>query len=441
MNEFCGATCDTDSLSTSPRYKCMNDKRKNLTLRLALILAAFSALGPFTVDMYLASLPQIMSFFETSATMIQASLTASLLGLGLGQLVMGPLSDKYGRRMPLLISMIIYIVASITCAFVPNIESFIVLRFIQGGAASAGLVISGAIARDKYSGVELTKFISMLTMISNVAPLVSPNAGSAVTSFSSWVGVFVFLGLLGLLLTGITTWGLVESLPVKHRVTGNFRAVMKTYNRLFRDRKFMGYALVNGILFAGVFAFVAGTPFIYQNIFKLPPHLFSILFAMNGLAIMMGSQVVKRVAGRLTERRIFRIGLLLSLISSTAILIAVLSMGSLWALFISTFSFAVSIGIIGPVSFTLAMGSHGQIAGSASAVLGTFKYALGAVVSPLVGIAGENSAIPFGIIIFTTSVLAIVSYIVFIKRGETLNDCHTTRKQIRNANGGLRNGN
>ncbi|WP_419874256.1 multidrug effflux MFS transporter [Candidatus Pristimantibacillus sp. PTI5] len=402
----------------------MDDKIKNHSLRLALILAAFSALGPFTVDMYLASLPQIMDFFGTNASMIQASLTASLLGLGLGQMVMGPLSDSYGRRTPLLISMILYIVSSLGCAFVPNIESFIVLRFIQGVAASAGLVISRAIARDRYSGVEMTKFIALLTMISNAAPLVSPNAGSAVTSYSSWVGVFVFLGLLGILLTGITTWGLEESLPIEHRVPSNFKALMRNYNRLFRDRTFMGYALVNGILFAGVFAFVAGTPFIYQNIFGVSPHLFSILFAMNGLAIMIGSQVVKRVAGRLTEQSIFRIGLSLSFVSTSAILITVLFNGSLSAIFVSTFLFAVSIGIIGPVSFTLAMEPHGQIAGSASAVLGTFQFALGAVTSPLVGIAGENSAIPFGIVIFTTSLLAIVSYIVLIRKVKTVRGRH-----------------
>ncbi|ULL14969.1 MFS transporter [Paenibacillus sp. H1-7] len=400
----------------------MDDKLKKLSLRLALILAAFSALGPFTVDMYLASLPQIMDYFGTNASMIQASLTASLLGLGLGQMVMGPLSDSYGRRTPLLISMILYIVTSIGCAFVPNIESFIVLRFIQGAAASAGLVISRAIARDRYSGVEMTKFISQLTMISSVAPLVSPNVGSAVTSFSSWDAVFVFLGILGILLTGITIWGLEESLPVQHRVPSNFRALMRNYHRLFRDRTFIGYALVNGILFAGVFAFVAGTPFIYQNMFGVSPQLFSILFAMNGLAIMIGSQVVKRVAGRLTERNIVRIGLSLSFLSASAILIAVLSKGSLSAIFVSTFLFAVSIGIIGPVSVTLAMESHGRIAGSASAVIGTFHYALGAVSAPLVGIAGENSAVPFGIVILTTSLLAIVSYIVLIRKVETVSN-------------------
>ncbi|RAP76326.1 multidrug effflux MFS transporter [Paenibacillus montanisoli] len=400
----------------------MKDKLIDHSLRLALILAAFSALGPFTVDMYLASLPQIMDDFGTNASWIQASLTASLLGLGLGQLIMGPLSDRYGRRKPLLIAMILYIVASVGCAIAQEIGFFIILRFIQGVAASAGLVISRAIARDRYSGVEMTKFISLLTTISNAAPLISPNAGSAVTSFSSWAGVFVFLGLLGMLLTAITKWGLNESLSQTHRVQGGFMIVTKNYKRLFRDRNFMGYALVNGLLFAGVFAFVAGTPFIYQNMFGVSPQLFSLLFAMNGLAIMAGSQIVTKATGRFSDHHILRVGLTLTFFSTLAILTAVLSKGSLTAIVLSTFLFAASIGIIGPVSVTLAMESHGQIAGSASAVLGTLQFALGAISSPLVGIAGENSAIPFGIVIFATSLIAIGSYMVLIRNGELVSE-------------------
>nr|WP_318153034.1 MFS transporter [Metabacillus arenae] len=180
---------------------------------------------------------------------MQASLTASLLGLSLGQLVAGPLSDVHGRRKPLLISMLFYFVISIACAFSPNISMFIVLRFIQGFVASAGLVISRAIVRDRYSGVEMVKFMALLTMISNVAPLISPTAGSAVTTFTSWIGVFIFLGFLGLILTGITTWGIKESLHAEQRVPSNFREVLRNYGSLLRDRSFMGYALVNGILF------------------------------------------------------------------------------------------------------------------------------------------------------------------------------------------------
>lgn len=344
---------------------------------------------------------------------------------------MGPLSDMYGRRPPLLTSMILYILSSIGCAFAPSIEWFICLRFIQGVAASAGLVISRAIVRDRFSGVEMTKFIALLTMISNVAPLISPTLGSAVMSYSSWGSVFLFLGALGIALTAITVGGLKESLPVLQRVPSNPRSLIKNYNSLFRERSFMGYALVNGILFAGVFAYVAGTPFIYQNMYGVSPQSFSILFALNGLAIIAGSQFVKLLAGRLTESRLFRIGLIIAFLSSAAILFVVLVHGALSAMFISIFLFAFSIGIIGPISFTLAMESQGHIAGSASAVLGSLQFALGAVTSPLVGIAGENSAIPFGMVIFSTSLLSIAAYLFLIQGRQRLSGGKTSSESHR----------
>ncbi|WHY99407.1 multidrug effflux MFS transporter [Peribacillus simplex] len=397
----------------------MDFKTSNNSFRTALLLAIFSALGPFTVDMYLSSLPQMMNDFNTTASFIQASLTASLLGLGLGQLVAGPLSDVHGRRKPLLISMLLYFIISIVCAFSPSIGIFIVLRFIQGFVASAGLVISRAIVRDRYSGVAMVKFMTLLTMISNVAPLISPTAGSAVTTFTSWIGVFIFLGFLGLFLTGISIWAIKESLPVEQRVPRNFRQILRNYDSLLRDRSFMGYALVNGILFSGVFAYVAGTPFIYQNMYGISPQLFSVLFALNGLGIILGSQLVKRLAGRMDEHRIFRIGLLLAFFTTAAILFVVLVHGPFVALFIAIFLFAAAIGMIGPVSFTLAMESQGHIAGSAAAILGSLQFALGAVTSPLVGIAGENSAVPFGITIFMTSILAVFSYVILVRRSST----------------------
>ncbi|MFJ6411870.1 Bcr/CflA family efflux MFS transporter [Terribacillus saccharophilus] len=212
----------------------MEYKKQNNYFRTALLLAVFSALGPFTVDMYLSSLPEMMNDFNTTASLIQASLTASLLGLGLGQLVAGPLSDVHGRRKPLLISMLLYFLVSIACAFAPNIGMFIVLRFFQGFVASAGLVISRAIVRDRYSGVEMVKFMALLTMISNVAPLISPTAGSAVTTFTSWIGVFIFLGILGLILTGIATWGIKESLYAEQRVPSNFKELLRNYSSLIR---------------------------------------------------------------------------------------------------------------------------------------------------------------------------------------------------------------
>lgn len=394
----------------------MNEKTNNRPILLALMLSAFTAVGPFTVDMYLSSLPQMMDYFGTNASLIQMSLTTGLLGLGVGQLVTGPLSDVFGRRKPLIISMLLYLLVSLACAFSPNVGIFIVLRFIQGFVASAGLVISRAIVRDRYSGIEMVKFTALLTMISNVAPLISPTAGSVVSTYTSWIGVFIFLGFLGIVLTVMTVCGIKESLPATRRVSGSFAEVLRNYGTLVRDRAFMGYALVNGILFSGVFAYAAGTPFIYQNMYGISPQLFSVLFALNGLSIILGSEFVKRLAGRIDEHHIFRIGLQLAFVMTAAILIVVLVHGPFILLFLSIFLFAASIGIISPVAFTLAMETQGHIAGSAAAILGTLQFALGAVTSPLVGMAGENSALPFGMTIFMTSILAVAAYLFLIKR-------------------------
>jgi MFS transporter, DHA1 family, multidrug resistance protein len=389
-------------------------------IRFALLLAVFCALGPFTVDMYLSSFPEIMSFFDTNASMVQASLTSALLGLSLGQIIIGPLSDVHGRRKPLLFSMILFFISSVGCAISPNVETFIVLRFIQGFTASAGLVIARAIIRDMYNGVELTKFFALLTTITSVTPLLSPLAGSAVISFTSWVGVFAFTGIVGIYLTIMTVWKVKETLPIENRVSSDFKELLKTYKTLLQDRKFIGYGLASGVLFGGCFAYISGSPFIYQNIYGVSPQMFSILFALNGISLMLGAQLVKRLAERTTPHKIFLIGLLTSFISSLAVLIVVLSHGPLAALVISLFLSNVALGIVGPISFTLAIESQGHIAGSASALLGILPFLLGSITSPLVGMAGEYSAVPLGVIIFATSLLAVFFNAALIKNGKTV---------------------
>lgn len=221
----------------------MTAKNRQNTVRLALLLGVFSTLGPFTIDMYLPAFPEIVKQFDTTASLVQFSLTACLLGLGLGQLVMGSLSDVHGRRNPLLISMAIYAISSLACAFAPNIGLLIVSRFVQGFAASAGIVISRAIARDLYSGKELTKFFSLLLLVGNLGPLVAPVAGSGVLSFTTWVGVFIALALLGSYLLLMTKTSLKETLPVERRSPSNFGHQLRSYGLLLRDRRFLGYML------------------------------------------------------------------------------------------------------------------------------------------------------------------------------------------------------
>ncbi|MFD1678126.1 multidrug effflux MFS transporter [Alicyclobacillus fodiniaquatilis] len=385
-------------------------------LGFALILGAFSALGPFTIDMYLPSFPEIAQQFGTKASLVQLSLTACLIGLGVGQLIMGSLSDVYGRRKPLLISMIIYLLASFTCAVAPNIYFLIASRFIEGFAASGGIVIARAIVRDVYSGQELTKFFSLLMLISNIAPLLAPVAGSGIISFTTWVGVFIVLGVIGILLVLIATWQLHETLPREARVSNNTMQLLMNFQTLFRDRQFIGYALAQGIMIGGIFAYVSGTPFIYQKIYGASPQLFAVLFGSNGISLILGSQVVGRFAHIISERRFLLLGLLLSGLTSSTVLVVVLLHGPLFSLVIPLFFFVASIGMTSTASFPLAMESQSHIAGSASALLGLLPFLLGSITSPLVGVAGEYSAIPMGVILISASFLALCAYFFLVRR-------------------------
>jgi DHA1 family bicyclomycin/chloramphenicol resistance-like MFS transporter len=397
----------------------MTATKKFSRLRLVLMLGAFSALGPLTIDMYLPSFPQIATSFGTHASLVQLSLTACLIGLALGQIIMGPLSDVHGRRKPLIISLIVYLAASFACAISPNIYWFIAARFVQGFATSAGIVISRAIVRDLYSGSELTKFFSMLVLVNNLFPMIAPMAGSGVISFTTWVGVFVVLGIVGLLLVILATMNLKETLPAQNRVSGNFRELMTGIQALLKDRQFIGYALAQGIMVGGVFAYVSGTPFIYQIIYGVSPQVFALLFASNGISLIIGSQVVGFFSKVFSERKFVVLGLLLSCVASCTALLVILLHGPLLALVIPLFFFVASIGMTSTASFILAIESQGQRAGSASALLGLLPFVLGACTSPLVGIAGENSAVPMGVIILSTSLLALISFYGLAQKPQT----------------------
>ncbi|NOU88575.1 Bcr/CflA family efflux MFS transporter [Paenibacillus sp. LMG 31460] len=394
----------------------MTNKNNQHVFRLALLLGLFSTLGPFTIDMYLPAFPEIVKQFETTASLVQLSLTACLLGLGIGQLVMGSLSDVYGRRNPLLISMAVYVVASLACAFSPNIGLLIAFRFVQGFVAAAGIVISRAIARDLYSGNELTKFFSLLLLVGNLGPLVAPVTGSGILSFTAWIGVFIALALLGIYLLMMTKWRLQETLPSDRRRPSNFVQQLRNYGSLLRDRQFVGYMLAQGIMIAGVFAYVSGTPFIYQNIYGASPTVFALLFGSNGISLIIGSQLVGRMSHRVSEHAFLLFGLWLACLASVTVLVVAIVHGPLIALVIPLFFFVAAIGITSTAAFPLAMESQGHMAGSAAALLGVIPFLLGAVVSPLVGIAGEDTAVPLGVIILLTSAAAMLAYFFLVRR-------------------------
>ena len=252
----------------------MNNLTGSKRLQLGLLLGSLGLLGPFTIDMYLPSFPTIVEDYHTNASLVQISLTTCLLGLGLGQLVIGPMSDVQGRRKPLLIFIILYLLASLTCAISPNIYMFIASRFVQGFAAAGGLVISRAVVRDLYSGKELTKFFALLMLVGNLGPIVAPIVGGGILAFTNWTGVFFVLACVGLILFLTVTWKLEETLPVEKRVPSNFKQVVKNFGSLLKDRQFAGYALTQGFIIAGIFAYVSGIPFVYQNIYGVNPQQF-----------------------------------------------------------------------------------------------------------------------------------------------------------------------
>lgn len=394
----------------------MNKLTGTKRLQLALLLGSLGLLGPFTIDMYLPSFPTIVKEYQTNASLVQISLTTCLLGLGLGQLIIGPMSDVQGRRKPLLTFLILYLIASLACALAPTIYIFICARFIQGFAAAGGLVISRAIVRDVYSGRELTKFFALLMLVGNLGPIVAPIAGGAVLSFTDWTGVFIVLACIGLILFFIASTKLEETLPRENRVPSNLLQILNNFKSLLKDRQFTGYALTQGFIIAGIFSYVSGTPFVYQNIYGVSPQEFSLLFGINGVALIVGSQLVGRYTGIISERTFLKIGLFVSNISGVILLIALLLKAPLLAVVIPIFFLVASIGIIATTSFSLAMETQGHIAGSASALLGLLPFVLGSLTAPLVGIAGEHTAIPMGIVIFLASFMALLSYYGLVRK-------------------------
>ncbi len=394
----------------------MNKLTGTKRIQLALLLGSLGLLGPFTIDMYLPSFPTIVEDYQTNASLVQVSLTTCLLGLGLGQLIIGPMSDVQGRRKPLLIFLVLYLLASLICSIAPNIYTFIASRFIQGFAAAGGLVISRAIVRDVYSGKELTKFFALLMLVGNLGPIVAPIVGGGILAFTNWSGVFIVLAVVGLVLFLIVTWKLEETLPKENRVPSNFKQVVSNFGSLIKDRQFTGYALTQGFIIAGIFAYVSGIPFVYQNIYGVSPQVFSLLFGVNGIGLILGTQSVGRLTDFISEKSLLKFGLLLSNSAGALLLVALIFKAPIILVAIPIFFLVASIGIISTTSFSLAMETQGHIAGSASALLGLLPFVLGSLTAPLVGIAGENSAIPMGVVIFTASFLAFLSYFALVRK-------------------------
>ena len=375
-------------------------------LRFVTILGLLSAFGPFSVDLYLPALPDLTADLDTSASLGQLTLTASIAGLGLGQLVAGPLSDRFGRRPPLLVGLACYVLLSLACAAAPTIWALIVLRLLQGFAGSAGLVVARAIVRDVHAGVEAAHLYSILIIIAGVAPIVAPLVGGQLLFLTDWRGLFVVLALIATLVLAAAGLGLRETLPRARRSDRGLREIGVTLALVSRDRAFVTYALTLGFAFAEMFAYIAGSPFVLEDIHGISPQAFSLVFATNAVGLMLASQLNRALVRRVELHRLLGIAVGVGAVAGVALLVVVLLDGGLVALVPCMFFAVGSLGMIIPNATALAITPFPHVAGSASALLGASQFMLGAVTAPLVGAFGRETAVPMAVVMATCGLLA-----------------------------------
>ncbi|HEX6447188.1 MAG TPA: multidrug effflux MFS transporter [Streptosporangiales bacterium] len=386
-------------------------------LRVVVILGSLSALPPLSIDAYIPGLPQLTHSLGATAAAAQVSLTAFVVGLSLGQLVVGPLSDAVGRRRPLAVGMAAFTLASLACVFARDIATLDVLRALEGFAGGAGVVVSRAVVRDLYSGAAAARFFASLMLVNGLAPVLAPILGAQLLRFTSWRGVFVGLAAIGLVLLLALLVGLPETLPPGRRRSGGLTSTLRTFWRLLHDRSLVGYSLAGALTFAAMFAYISGSPFVLQDIFGLSPQAFSGVFATNSVGIIACSQVSGRLAHRVGPGRLLAVGIAGSVTGGTVLLVSVLAGAGLPGVLPGLFLVASSVGLVFPNATALALAEHGRDAGAASALMGVLQFLVGGLAAPLVGLGGQDTAVPMGVVIATCSAAGLLSWLQLVRPG------------------------
>jgi DHA1 family bicyclomycin/chloramphenicol resistance-like MFS transporter len=385
-------------------------------VRYVLILGSLSAFGPLSIDMYLPAFPAIAAELGTGPSQVQLSLTACTVGLALGQLVAGPLSDAFGRRRPLLTGLVVFTLASLLCAVAPSVYALAGLRLVQGLGGAAGIVVARAVVRDLYSGVAMARFFSLLMLVNGLAPILAPLIGGQLLRATSWRGVFLVLGAIGAVLLVATAFGVRETLPAESRRPGRLGGTLRTFRGLLGDRAFVGYSLSAALAFAAMFAYISGSSFVLQDVYGMSPQLFSVVFGVNSLGIVLVGQLNGRLVTRVDPRRLLAIGLGVNAVGGVAVALSAATGIGLGGLLPALFLVASSIGMVFPNATALALSGHPETAGSASALLGVMQFLAGGSAAPLVGSAGTSSALPMGVVMGVLSLAAVTVFVVLTRR-------------------------
>jgi DHA1 family bicyclomycin/chloramphenicol resistance-like MFS transporter len=391
--------------------------RQRLTL--VLVLGLLIALGPFTIDMYLPSLPTSTTDLHSTAAAVQLTLTGTLAGLAVGQLLIGPVSDAIGRRTPLLFGVGLHILASVFCVIAPNLAVLGTLRVLQGLGAAAGSVVAMAIVRDLFTGLPAAKLLSRLMLVLGASPILAPTLGGIALTWTSWRGVFVLLTLLGTAVITLTALFLPETLPVARRRSGGVLGTVRDYGRLFTDRAYIGLVAVAGLAMAGLFAYVSGSSFIFQNQYGLSEQQFGYVFGAGAVGLIAATQANVRLLRRWSPAQVLTTSLAVALVTGLVLLLdAATGFGGLVGVLIPLWLGLTATGLAMPNAPALALSRHGEAAGTAAALLGAVQFGVGALVAPLVGILG-NSAVGMSWVI-VLGMLAANAVLLLVVRPWTL---------------------
>lgn len=373
-----------------------------------LLLGALTAVGPFTIDMYLAAFPQITSDLNTRPAAVQLTITATLIGLALGQLLLGSISDAIGRRKPMLTGLALYIAASVGIVFVHSVELLTALRFLQGLGAAAGMVLSMAIVRDRFEGIQVGKAIARLMLVVGVSPCVAPLVGAQFLRLGSWRDMFIALAVLASVLLVAAFFLLKESLPAGLRRSGGVGAATRSYLELLRDPLFLGLAFLGGFTMAALFTYISSASFVFQDGFGLSATQFAIIFAAGGVTFTIGTQLNGALLGRVAPEQILRAAVLGALtITAAMVVTSVIGLG-VWPVIVLLVANMLAIGMLLPAISAIALDRNPHRAGSAAALIGATQFGIGAATAPITGLFAEGSSVAMASVMFAATTVVLV---------------------------------